>query len=101
MNILQKAISDIKPYNRNPRKKKNIQKVANSIKEFGFEIRKESELKHGVHFNIERKIQYLDIECKQEVSVDDPNLDEKINQVNQEFQQEATFFVARHGGHFA
>jgi ParB-like chromosome segregation protein Spo0J len=37
MNILQKAISDIKPYNRNPRKKKNIQKVANSIKEFGFQ----------------------------------------------------------------
>ena len=37
MNILQKSISDIKPYNRNPRKKKNIQKVANSIKEFGFQ----------------------------------------------------------------
>mgnify|MGYP005997650677 FL=1 len=37
MIILQKAISDIKPYNRNPRKKKNIQKVANSIKEFGFQ----------------------------------------------------------------
>ncbi len=37
MIIQLKAISDIKPYARNPRKKKNIQKVANSIKEFGFQ----------------------------------------------------------------
>ena len=37
MIVQDKAISDIKPYNRNPRKKKNIQKVANSIKEFGFQ----------------------------------------------------------------
>jgi ParB-like chromosome segregation protein Spo0J len=37
MIVQDKSIEDIKPYNRNPRKKKNIQKVANSIKEFGFQ----------------------------------------------------------------
>jgi DNA modification methylase len=37
MNILQKAISDIKPYQKNPRHKYDINKVAQSIKEFGFQ----------------------------------------------------------------
>ena len=37
MIVQDKAISDIKPYQKNPRKKKNIQTVANSIKEFGFQ----------------------------------------------------------------
>ena len=37
MVILDKAITDIKPYIKNPRKKWDIQKVAQSIKEFGFQ----------------------------------------------------------------
>lgn len=37
MNILLKAISDIKPYARNPRKKKNLQKVVESIQQFGWQ----------------------------------------------------------------
>ena len=37
MIIHQKAITDIKPYERNPRKKKDIKKVADSIKEFGWQ----------------------------------------------------------------
>ena len=37
MIVEQKAITDIKPYIKNPRKKWDIQKVAQSIKEFGFQ----------------------------------------------------------------
>lgn len=37
MVILDKALTDIKPYIKNPRKKWDIQKVAQSIKEFGFQ----------------------------------------------------------------
>ena len=37
MIILDKALTDIKPYLKNPRKKWDIQKVAQSIKEFGFQ----------------------------------------------------------------
>ena len=37
MIVEQKALTDIKPYIKNPRKKWDIQKVAQSIKEFGFQ----------------------------------------------------------------
>ena len=37
MQIYQRPLSDIKPYEKNPRKKYDIQKVAQSIKEFGFQ----------------------------------------------------------------
>jgi ParB family transcriptional regulator, chromosome partitioning protein len=37
MNIKQLPLSDIKPYDKNPRRKKNINKVMQSIKDFGFQ----------------------------------------------------------------
>ena len=37
MNIETKNISEIKPYSNNPRTKRSIDKVAQSIKEFGFQ----------------------------------------------------------------
>lgn len=37
MNIKQLPLSDIKPYEKNPRRKKNIEKVMQSIKDFGFQ----------------------------------------------------------------
>ena len=37
MIVQDKAISDIKPYQKNPRQKYDIQKVASSIKEYGFQ----------------------------------------------------------------
>jgi DNA modification methylase len=37
MQIYQRPLSDIKPYEKNPRQKYDIQKVAQSIKEFGFQ----------------------------------------------------------------
>lgn len=37
MNIKQLPLSDIKPYDKNPRRKKNIDKVMQSIKDFGFQ----------------------------------------------------------------
>ena len=37
MQIEQVAIDEIKPYENNPRKKLDIEKVANSIKEFGWQ----------------------------------------------------------------
>ena len=39
MNIIEKKLSDIKPYEKNPRKNDNaVEYVANSIKEFGFKV---------------------------------------------------------------
>lgn len=39
MNLLEKKISEIKPYDKNPRKNDgSVDKVANSIKEFGFKV---------------------------------------------------------------
>jgi len=37
MNILLKSISDIKPYSRNPRKKLNLDKVVESIRNYGWQ----------------------------------------------------------------
>ena len=37
MEVRQLPLSDIKPYEKNPRRKKNIQKVIQSIKDFGFQ----------------------------------------------------------------
>lgn len=37
MNIKQLPLSDIKPYDKNPRRKKNIEKVMRSIRDFGFQ----------------------------------------------------------------
>jgi len=37
MQIFQRPLSDIKPYEKNPRKKHNIQKVMKSIQDFGFQ----------------------------------------------------------------
>ena len=36
MEVIKKKLSEIKPYERNPRRKHNYEKVASSIKEFGF-----------------------------------------------------------------
>ena len=37
MNIIEKRVKDLKPYEKNPRKNDDaVQYVANSIKEFGF-----------------------------------------------------------------
>ena len=39
MNIIEKNLKDIKPYEKNPRKNDNaVEYVANSIKEFGFKV---------------------------------------------------------------
>ena len=39
MNIVELSINEIKPYEKNPRKNdKSVDKVANSIKEFGFKV---------------------------------------------------------------
>ena len=37
MNILLKSITDIKPYSRNPRKKTNLNKVVESIRNYGWQ----------------------------------------------------------------
>ena len=39
MNIIEKSIAEVKPYEKNPRKNdQSVDKVANSIKEFGFKV---------------------------------------------------------------
>ena len=37
MNVLEIDIARIKPYENNPRKKRDVEKVANSIREFGWQ----------------------------------------------------------------
>jgi len=76
-----------------------------SIKKFGFTLRKTVEKKYNLIFNAENKIELLDvvlklenisnnIKIKQLIEVEDENLDEKIQQINNQFFLESTFFVA-------
>lgn len=63
-----------------------------TIKEFGYEIRKQSEAKYFVKFG-EDNSKILDIEYKQTINIQDDQLDDKINDVNNKFLQEALFFI--------
>jgi hypothetical protein len=65
-----------------------------TIKKFGFDLRKSIEKKYDINFDVENKISFIDINYKQEVQVTDESLDANIDSINQEYQQDATLFVA-------
>jgi hypothetical protein len=65
-----------------------------SIKKFGFNLRKKVEKKHALFFDIETKIQLIDIQLKQSITIQDDDLEPKINQINNEFLVESTLFIA-------
>lgn len=65
-----------------------------SIKHFGFEMRDVLEKKHGIFFDVEYKKQIFDIQLKKLSKIDDPELDVKLNAINNEFMGMVTVFVA-------
>jgi len=65
-----------------------------SIKKFGFNLRKSVEKKHGLFFDAENKVDWIDFELKQTITIDDEDLEPKINTVNNAFLVAATIFIA-------
>lgn len=65
-----------------------------TIKAFGFDIRKTSEVKYCLNFDIEYKKAFFDVEVKQVVEVSDSEVRSKIDEVNTKFQEDATLFIA-------
>jgi uncharacterized protein with gpF-like domain len=65
-----------------------------TIKEFGFEIRKTTEKKYNMNFETKSYLQIWELEVKQKVEIQDDELDNKLQEVNNKFQEDATFYVA-------
>jgi hypothetical protein len=65
-----------------------------TIKQFGFDLRKELELKHNLFFDIETKEASFLLETKKNVSVISNDVKSDLENINQDFLKEATFFVA-------
>ena len=65
-----------------------------TIKKFGFQIRKDVEKKHGLFFDAEYKSELLGLELKQSISVVDENINDKLDNINNEFALAATLFIA-------
>lgn len=65
-----------------------------SIKQFGFDLRKELQLKYGLFFNAEFKSHIFDFETKNNISIISNAVKSELENINQEFFKEATFFVA-------
>jgi uncharacterized protein with gpF-like domain len=65
-----------------------------TIKKFGFEIRDSIQLKHFLNFDIEYKKQLIDLDYKQTVQIRDEGLPREIEQVNTQFQEDMSLFIA-------
>ena len=65
-----------------------------SIKKFGFNLRKSVEKKHGLFFDAENKASWIDLELKQTITIDDADLDPKLNTINNQFLLASTIFIA-------
>ena len=65
-----------------------------SIKKFGFNLRKSVEKKHGLFFDAENKASWIDLELKQTITIDDADLDPKLNAINNQFLLASTMFIA-------
>ena len=68
--------------------------IRRSIKEFGFVGREDLQKKHNLIFDIESKKKLLDLNLKQSIEVIDTDLDDKVEDINKEFNKEATLFIA-------
>lgn len=71
-----------------------------TIRAFGFELRRSIEKKHNLLFNAERKANLFDfvigneLNIKQIIEIEDDDLDDKVNEINEQFLFDTTFFIA-------
>jgi hypothetical protein len=65
-----------------------------SIKFFGFDMRDVLEKKHAIFFDVEHKREAFDFQCKRISDINDPDIDAKLNGINNEFARQVTIFVA-------
>jgi hypothetical protein len=68
-----------------------------SIRRFGFNLRKSTEKKHGLFFDAENKASWIELEIKQTITIQDDDLDPKLDSINNDFLVESTLFVANEG----
>lgn len=65
-----------------------------SIRQFGFNLRKTIEKKHGLFFDAELKSQWIELDLKQSITIEDEDIDDKLEEINNQFLIESTTFVA-------
>lgn len=65
-----------------------------TAKEFGFDIRDELEAKHDIFFDSEFKKEFVFLDTKKVVSINDTNVDKYLDKINSDFVRAVTFFVA-------
>jgi hypothetical protein len=65
-----------------------------SIKKFGFNLRKTVEKKHGLFFDAETKAMWIDLELKQTIRIQDDDIDDKLEDINNNFFLASTLFIA-------
>jgi len=68
--------------------------IRKGIKEFGFVGREDLQKKHNLIFDIESKKKLLDLNLKQSIEVIDADLDDKVEDINKEFNKEVTLCIA-------
>lgn len=88
-----KTQSELLAQNYSPEFLKEIRDaMRKAIKKFGFNLRKATEKKHNINFDAENKAKLLDL--KQAITIQDDNLDEKVNKINNQFLLASTLFIA-------
>lgn len=65
-----------------------------SIKYFGFNLRDQMQKDFSFFFDVETKMLELDLYFKKLVTIEDPQLDSKLNKINNDFLRQVTIFVA-------
>lgn len=68
--------------------------LRSSIKKFGYSIRDNISKKHNLNFAIENKIKLIDLELKKTEKIVDEDLEENVEEINNEFNKDATLFIA-------
>lgn len=65
-----------------------------TIKKFGFQIRRDIEKKYNVFFDAEYKAKLFQLELKRSIRIEDENVDDKLEDINNDFSTESTLFIA-------
>ena len=68
--------------------------LRNAIKTFGYSIRDDIGKKHGLYFDIESKSKLIDLNLKQTVKVIDDEIEENLEDINNQFNINASLFIA-------
>lgn len=64
------------------------------IKKYGYNLRNNIEKKHAIFFDAKNKSKWHDLEIKQSEIIEDEDLDEKVNEINNEYLALSALFVA-------